>query len=139
MNNNLIITKSQLDAAEGVLAGLRQSVAPEFLGLIASSGHAITFHTTKDNLDTDAMSSLAASSFAATRQLARIAKGTEFTVMFHEGSDLNVHIAQVSEEVLLVVCFSKASEIGKVRLVSKKAAGRLNRIMKPQGEQDGAD
>ena len=69
----------------------------------------------------------------------RMMNGAEFTVMFHEGSDLEVHSAQVSEQVLLVVCFSKTAEIGRVRLLSKKAAAALEKIMTKEGENRGTD
>ena len=137
LNCGQIIKKSQVDAANRVLTQLRQAVSPEFLGLVSTSGHPISIYASLDMLDADAIGSLAASSFAATRLLAHMMNEAEFTVMFHEGSDLNVHIAQVSEEVLLVVCFSRAAEIGKVRLISKKAASALNVIMTTAGDQNG--
>ena len=133
MSTRQIISKSQAEAAEQVLLKLRLAVLPEFLGLISTSGHAISVYSEPGMADRDAIGSLAASSFAATRMLAHLMNGGEFTVMFHEGSDLNVHIAQVSDDVLLVVCFSKAAEIGKVRLISRKAVEALSIIMDSGG------
>lgn len=139
LKNRLIIDKRQLTDANHILKGLRQAISPEFLGLVSTSGHPISIYSSPTMVDTDAIGSLAASSYAATRLLAHMMNGAEFTVMFHEGSDLNVHIAQVSEQVLLVVCFRKTAEIGRVRLLSKKAAAALNEIMTVQGEKSGTD
>ncbi|MHB0867101.1 MAG: roadblock/LC7 domain-containing protein [Thermoleophilia bacterium] len=139
LKNRQIIDKQQLTDANQILKGLRLAISPEFLGLISTSGHPISIYSAPTIVDTDAIGSLAASSYGATRLLAHMMNGTEFTVMFHEGSDLNVHIAQVSEQVLLVVCFSKTAEIGRVRLLSKKASAALNKVMTNQGEKSGTD
>ncbi|MHB1390759.1 MAG: roadblock/LC7 domain-containing protein [Thermoleophilia bacterium] len=139
MKNRLIIDTQQLNDANRILNGLRQSISPEFLGLISTSGHPISIYSSPAMVDADAIGSLAAGSYGATRMLAHLMNGAEFTVMFHEGSDLNVHITQVSEQVLLVVCFSKTAEIGRVRLLSKKATVALNKVMINQGEQSGTD
>jgi predicted regulator of Ras-like GTPase activity (Roadblock/LC7/MglB family) len=103
-------------------------VAPQLLALVSSSGQPISVYSSLDAVDPDALSSLAAGSFAATRQMANLMTGSEFTLMFHEGTNLNVHISQVSDQVLLVVCFSKKSDIGVIRLISKRAASALNEI-----------
>lgn len=130
MNRNLVVRKSQLECAHRILAALNRSMAPEFLGLVSTTGHPIALHTSHATVDADTLASLAASSFVATRQLSRSGGGAELTIMFQNSAGLNVHIAQISEKLLLVVCFSRKSEMGKIRLVCRRAAGILNEAMK---------
>lgn len=137
--SNLVIRKSQLNSASSVLGVLFRSVAPEFIGIISTSGQTVTVLSSQMKIDVDAMASLAASSFAATRQLAGSGDGAELTIMFQKGNGLNVHIAQISEKLLLAVCFSRKSELGKIRLISRKAAAIVSEFMKQRGEQNGAD
>ena len=135
------IMKAQLDAAVGVLEPL-VAISPEYLGLISTTGQAITVISSTHLADADAIAALAACSFAATRQLARVMEDSESTVMLHEGAELNIHIAQVTEDVLLVVCFHKSSEIGIVRLITRRVVRVLSKALKSEiveGDIDGTD
>lgn len=133
------LQKAQIEAATEVLERLRVVLGPEFLGLVSTDGHLITVTTGSDRTQEDAVASLAASSFAATRQLARMMDDSEFTVVFQEGNELNVHIAQVSDDVLLVICFHKATQIGKVRLMSGSVLESLRLALAPAGDGSAAD
>lgn len=134
MNKTLVISRSQLARATQVLERLRREFSPDFLGIVTMSGQAVHLTAAGGVVDTDAIASLAASAFGATRQLARLMDSAGFTVMFHEGSELNVHIAQISHNLLLVVAFPPSAEIGKVRLLAGKAAEALTEIMTTQGD-----
>ena len=136
------IMKAQLDAAVGVLEPLRVAISQEYLGLISTTGQAITVISSTHLADADAIAALAASSFAATRQLARVMEDSESAVMLHVGAELNIHIAQVTENVLLVVCFHKSSEIGMVRLITRRVVRALSKALKSEiveGDIDGTD
>jgi predicted regulator of Ras-like GTPase activity (Roadblock/LC7/MglB family) len=128
LSRRITIEKDHLDRANGILAKLQREFSADFLGLVSTGGHAISIFWSSDRIDLDAICSLAASSFAATRQLAKLMESDEVTLMFHEGTDLNVHISQVSDDMLLVVCSQKSAEIGKVRLISRKAVHALGEI-----------
>lgn len=136
MSKSKTLQKEQVEAATAVLEQLRTNLAPEFLGLISTDGHLISVVASSALTDSDSIASLAASSFAATRQLARVMNDAEFTVMFHEGNELNVHIAQAADDVLLVICFHKATQIGKVRLVSSRAHEALKRALSSPGAEE---
>lgn len=125
MNLKQTVNEYQYNMARDILLRLQAAISPDYLGLISTDGHSIIALPSPGFTDTDAVASLAAGSYAATRQLAQIVSDTEFTMMFHEGDQINVHIAQVSDRVLLVVCFKRATEIGKVRLLTNRALGAL--------------
>lgn len=110
---------------------MRAAINPEFIGIISTRGLPVTVLTVSSDIDVDALSSLAASSFAATSQLARITEENEYAVMFHEGSDTNIHISRVTNGYLLVIIFARASDIGKVRIISKRAHVALAAALEP--------
>lgn len=139
MGRQHTISKSQIDAASLILDRLRTALAPEFLGLVSTDGHPITVIGPSDPANADSLASLTAGSFAATKQLAGIMNDSEFTLMFHEGSRLNIHIAQVSDEILLVICFHKATQLGKVRLMARRALNALASALEPASAMPEAD
>jgi predicted regulator of Ras-like GTPase activity (Roadblock/LC7/MglB family) len=119
------VNKYQFSIADGILRHLEDAISPEYLGLVSTNGHSILSLSSPGFIDTDAVASLAASSYGATRQLARLLSESDFTMMFNEGKRFNVHIAQVSHDVLLVVCFRRVSDIGKIRMLTNRAIGAL--------------
>ncbi len=126
MSNNQTVLKSQLKAADRVLRELSEELLAQFLGLITTSGQTIMYYSAagfKGNVDS--LASLASGSFAATRQLTRLMDDYDFNVMFQEGSKVKIYIEQVTGDVLLVICFGRATELGKVRLLAARAARTL--------------
>lgn len=138
MGKSHTINKSQINAANQVLERLRRALAPEFIGLISTDGHPITVISSDRTADADSLASLAASSFAATKQLAQVMDDPDFTLMFHEGSHLNIHISQITDDALLVICFHKATQLGKVRLIARRSLEMLAAALKPLPRDSGA-
>ncbi len=115
----------------------RRSPGSSFLALISTSGQPITTASDDYHPETLSLASLAASSFAATQQLARILDENEFTLLFHEGKALNLHVSQVTDQVLLIVTFGRDTQVGKVRLYTQRAIESLRQIF--DGPDDDAD
>jgi len=117
----LIISDEQMRLVDDVLAKLRRISGSKFIALISTSGQPITTSPAEVESDTLSLAALAASSFAATRQLAEVLDEREFTLLFHEGKDLNLHVVQVDEQVLLLITFGQETQVGRVRLYTMRA------------------
>lgn len=89
--------------------------------LIASAGE------TRD-LDTTSLASLTAGNIAATGGIARLLGEKEFSILFHEGENDNIHISVIGQRIILVVIFDQRSSLGLVRLRVKKASEALGKI-----------
>jgi predicted regulator of Ras-like GTPase activity (Roadblock/LC7/MglB family) len=124
----LVISDRQLDRCDELLRKLREVSGSTFLALISTSGQPITTASDEYHAETLSLASLAASSFAATRQLARLLDEDEFTLLFHEGKGLNLHVAQVTDQVLLIITFGRDTQVGKVRLYAQRAIDVLEQI-----------
>lgn len=135
MGENQTILSTQIEAATHVLQHLRNAISPEYLGLVSTAGQPISVISSTKLADSDAIASLAASSFAASRLLASMVEDSAHTVMLHEGAKINIHIAQVSPDVLLVVCFRRSSDIGRVRLITRRAVNSLAEAFLSEGEK----
>ncbi|HET6496230.1 MAG TPA: roadblock/LC7 domain-containing protein, partial [Thermoleophilia bacterium] len=117
----LVINDRQLDRCDDILQKLKDVSGSSFLALISTSGQPITTASEEYHPETLSLASLAASSFAATQQLARILDESEFTLLFNEGRGINLHVSQVTDQVLLLVTFGRETQVGKVRLYSQRA------------------
>lgn len=134
MGKNQTIQVSQIEAATRVLQQLTNAVSPEYLGLVSTTGQPVSVISSTKLADSDAIASLAASSFAASRQLASMIEDSPNSVMLHEGTNLNILIAQVVSNILLVVCFRHSSDIGRVRLITRRAVDSLVEAFMSEGE-----
>ena len=132
----LVINDRQLDRCDDLLQKLREVSGSSFLALISTAGQPITTASDDYHPETPSLASLAASSFAATQQLARILDENEFTLLFHEGNALNLHVSQVTDQVLLIVTFGRETQVGKVRLYTQRAIEVLRQIF--EGLEDDA-
>ncbi len=131
----LVINDRQLDRCDELLAKLKEVSGSTFLALISTSGQPITTASDEYHPETLSLASLAASSFAATQQLARILDESEFTLLFHEGRALNLHVSQVTDQVLLIVTFGRETQVGKVRLYTQRAIESLRQIFEGPDEE----
>lgn len=132
----LIITDRQLERCDQLLWELKGLLDCSFLGLISTSGQPITTATGNAEMETLSLASLTASAFAATRELASILDEREFTLLFHEGSSVNLHVAQVTDQVLLLITFGREVPIGKVRLYTQRSIAVLQRILSDASDTD---
>ena len=132
----LVINDRQLDRCDDLLQKLKEVSGSSFLALITTSGQPITTASDTYHPETLSLASLAASSFAATQQLAGILDENEFTLLFHEGKALNLHVSQVNDQILLIVTFGHETQVGKVRLYTQRAIEVLRQIF--DGPEDEA-
>jgi predicted regulator of Ras-like GTPase activity (Roadblock/LC7/MglB family) len=123
----LVISDRQMWLVDDILNKLREVSGSRFIALVSTSGQPITTSSAEEHPDTLSLASLAASSFAATQQLASVLSEKEFTLLFHEGKESNLHVAQVTDQILLVITFGRETQVGKVRLYT----GRAIEVLKP--------
>ncbi|MBM3146695.1 MAG: roadblock/LC7 domain-containing protein [Actinobacteria bacterium] len=132
----LIITDQQLESCDQLLWELKGLLNCTFLGLISTAGQPITSASSDYHPETFSLASLTASAFAATRQLATILDEREFTLLFHEGDAVNLHVAQVNDQVLLLITFGRDVPIGQVRLYTQRSIAVLQRILADHSGDD---
>ncbi len=130
----LVFSGRQMRLVDEILDRVRHVSGSRFIALVSTSGQPITTSTAEEHPDTLSLASLAASSFAATQQLAEVLHEREFTLLFHEGGESNLHVAQVTDQVLLVITFGRETQVGKVRLYTSRAIEVLRPIFSTTDE-----
>lgn len=132
----LVISDEQMKLIDGVLSKLQNVTGSHFVALVSTSGQPITVSPADAQSDTLSLAALAAGSFAATRQLAEVLKEREFTLLFHEGKESNLHVIQVNDEILMLLTFGHETQVGLVRLYTNRALAVLKPIFE---EGEGAE
>jgi predicted regulator of Ras-like GTPase activity (Roadblock/LC7/MglB family) len=135
----LVISDEQMRLIEAVLVKLRAVSGSQFAALVSTSGQPIAISPADARSDTLSLAALAASSFAATRQLAQILSEKEFTLLFHEGKEANLHVVQVTESILLLITFGHDTQVGRVRLYTSRALEVLKPALESAENTTGDD
>ena len=53
----------------------------------------------------------------------------EFTLLFHEGKESNLHVMQVTDQILLLITFGRETQVGRVRLYTSRALEVLKPVL----------
>jgi len=134
LRRGLVISSRRMRLVDQILNDLHASSGVRFISIVSTSGQPITCSPADAQSDMLSLASLAASSFAATQQLAAVLNEREFTLLFHEGRNSNLHVAQVTDRVLLVVAFGRDTQVGKVRLYTARAIEALGPLFRAAEE-----
>lgn len=111
--------------------------------LIDRSGHMVTRRGTSLDGSLDSVAALAAGSFSATREMARILGEGEFNNLFHQGARESIQISAIGDRSLFVVVFDDHSNLGLVRFYAEESSNRLKEIFEvimakeASGEREG--
>ena len=73
----------------------------------------------------DNIAALAAGSFYATLEMARLIGESEFRYLIHQGEKTSIYMESATQDLLLVVVFSKDSNPGLVKLYARHACDQL--------------
>lgn len=98
--------------------------------LIDRSGHLVTRRGEAMGGSLDAVAALAAGSYAATREMARLMGEDEFNSLFHQGARDSIQIQIVSDRALFAIVFDDRSNLGLVRFYAEESLGRLQEMFK---------
>ncbi len=94
--------------------------------LVDSAGHVLARKVSDAFAGSAGLSTLAASTYAAAAEMARIlGEPGNFKMVLHEGSARNVFISSVTPSIFLIVVFETGVAAGMVRLFTRKAIEAL--------------
>lgn len=125
-SRQIILTAKQFDQITKVLSELAAKTKASTILLADISGQLITQRGNTDDINTQILSALAASDFAATSEMAKlVGEDAKFKLLFHEGEKRNVYLSNVGDNFFLVVVFDVSVTLGLVRIYTKKAIQNL--------------
>jgi predicted regulator of Ras-like GTPase activity (Roadblock/LC7/MglB family) len=125
-SRQIILTAIQFDEITKILSELASKTKASTILLADISGQLITQRGNTDDINTQILSALAASDFAATAEMAKlVGEDAKFKLLFHEGEKRNVYLSNVGDNFFLVVVFDVSVTLGLVRIYTKKAIQNL--------------
>jgi predicted regulator of Ras-like GTPase activity (Roadblock/LC7/MglB family) len=126
--SDLVMYEEEFRRIDAELQKLHQQANAKVVFLVDKNGQLIASAGETHDIDTTSLASLTAGNIAATGGIARLLGEKEFTILFHEGENDNIHISLIGQRVILVVIFDGRSSLGLVRLRVKKASESISRI-----------
>lgn len=129
ISKGLEFTKDQIEALDQILTQLHWDTEAESILLADVTGQMISV-VGHAEINTAAISAVAAGSLAATKEMARlIGEPARFKLVLQEGATRSVYLSDVGEELVLITIFGQNTPIGLVRLSTRKAVEKFLEIV----------
>lgn len=80
------------------------------------------------------LAALSAANFGATEKMAQMIGEKDFSLLFHKGTNHNIHFSRINKDFILVTLFGNDVAIGLIRHGSNKAAEKIIPILTSQEE-----
>ncbi|HJP02757.1 MAG TPA: roadblock/LC7 domain-containing protein [Planctomycetota bacterium] len=140
--DRLVFYAEDVDRIDHELDGFLETSGARCAMVIDESGHLVTRRGENVGNSPEAVAALAAGSFAATREMARLIGEETFNSLFHQGERQSVQIVQVGGRSLFAIVFDERSNLGLVRYYARERGRRLEAILReiaarPAGIQGG--
>lgn len=110
---------------EKILAELLEQVEAEGVFFCDRGGNIIAQRSVNKYEHTENIAALAAGSFFATLEMARLVGEPKFRSLLHQGESSSIYMEGMKGDLLLVVIFSKDSNAGLVKLYAKNTCQQL--------------
>lgn len=127
---DFVLYKEDIDRINKILSHLITESASAYVLLINKDGNLISQVGFSPNINVTSLAALAAGSFASTKAIATLIGETEFSVMFHQGDNQNIHISLVDEDVIMVLIFDDRTNLGLVKMIANQAKAKLGNVLK---------
>ncbi len=126
---NLIISDRELAIISTTLNKLMSDTSATSVMLLDKSGQVIATLGASTRKNATALGALLAGAFSSSRHVAELLGEKDFRTIFQQGVNENIFTTMVEEQWLLVIVFDKLTHIGLVKILSKKAADEMGRIL----------
>ncbi len=124
-----VVSQEQLEKIDEILSEQLIKIGVDCVIIIDMAGNIIT---AKDNgqskYDVYSFAALAAGNFATVDAMAKLVGEQEFSLLFHKGTDCNIHFSKIDEELLLITMFGKHISLGFLRLNVVKALDGIRKL-----------
>ncbi len=124
-----VVSQEQLEKIDEILGDQLIKIGIDCVIIIDMAGNIIT---AKDNgtskYDVYSFAALAAGNFATVDAMAKLVGEQEFSLLFHKGTDCNIHFSKIDEELLLITMFGKHISLGFLRLNVVEAIEQIRKL-----------
>ena len=112
-----VVSQEQLEKMDEILTEKLIKIGVDCAIIIDMAGNIITAKDNgKSKYDVYSFAALAAGNFATVDAMAKLVGEEEFSLLFHKGTDCNIHFSKIDDELLLISMFGKEISLGFLRL-----------------------
>ncbi len=124
-----VVSQEQLEKMDEILSEKLIKIGVDCVIIIDMAGNIITAKDNgKSKYDVYSFAALAAGNFATVDAMAKLVGEQEFSLLFHKGTDCNIHFSKVDEELLLISMFGKEISLGFLRLNVVEAIEEIRKL-----------
>ena len=124
-----VVSQEQLEQIDQILNDKLIKIGVDCVIIIDMAGNIITAKENgKTNYDVYSFAALAAGNFASVDAMAKLVGENEFSLLFHKGSESNIHFSKIDDELLLITMFGKNISLGFLRLNVVEAIERIKKL-----------
>ncbi|HPG01292.1 MAG TPA: roadblock/LC7 domain-containing protein [Kiritimatiellia bacterium] len=138
MNTSIALTEEVSRQIDKILSELLERGEAEAVFLCDRGGNIISHRSVVAYSNEENISALAAGSFFATQEMARLLGESRFKSLLHQGEKTSIYMEGMPGDVLIIVVFSKDSNPGLVKLYVKHACKELEPLSLALLEPSGA-
>jgi len=124
-----VVSQEQLEKMDEILSDKLIKIGVDCAIIIDMAGNIITAKDNgKSKYDVYSFAALAAGNFATVDAMAKLVGEQEFSLLFHKGTDCNIHFSKVDDELLLISMFGKEISLGFLRLNVVEAIEEIRKL-----------
>ncbi len=124
-----VVSQAKLEKIDSILDDKLIKIGVACVILIDMAGNIIT---AKDNgtskYDVYSFAALAAGNFATVDAMAKLVGENEFSLLFHRGTDNNIHFSKINSDLLLISMFGNEISLGFLRLNAVEAIEQIKEV-----------
>ena len=111
-----VVSQEQLEKIDQILTENLVKIGVDCVIVIDMAGNIITAKEKgKNKYDVYSFAALAAGNFATVDAMAKLVGEQEFSLLFHKGTESNIHFSKIDDELLLITMFGKNISLGFFR------------------------
>lgn len=130
------LTEKQSRRIDDLLLEMLVRAETEALFLCDRGGYILAEALVEEYKHNENIAALAAGSFYATREIARLVGEPEFRCVFHEGDSKGIYMQNTAADLLLVVVFGRQTNPGLVKLCAEETVRELDAFLKESNEEE---
>ncbi len=124
-----VVSQEQLEQIDKILNEKLIRIGVDCVIIIDMAGNIITAKENgKTKYDVYSFAALAAGNFATVDAMAKLVGETEFSLLFHTGTECNIHFSKIDDELLLITMFGKTISLGYLRLNVVEAIEEIRKL-----------